>query len=154
MKKILSVLISLLFVVTSLSAVSGFCDFPENICAGVCIGCYSGDCSDDSGYCIISGPSVVQVGDIITVKTIGKDCDIEYEAFVFCDYFEVGDIEAGVSGSPEGCKLDSVLTLRALRPGILGATFNCNDNKLNITIIPKEYPMQQFMKILEKNKNK
>jgi len=39
MKKILAILISLIFVVTSLSAVSGFCDPPENICAGLCLGC-------------------------------------------------------------------------------------------------------------------
>jgi len=149
MKKILAILISLIFVVTSLSAVSGFCDFPENVCAGVCLSCSSGDCPDESGYCIISGPSVVQVGDTITVKTIGKDCNIEYEAFVFCDYFEVVDFEAGTSG----CKLDSLITLRALRPGIVGAAFSCNDNKLHITITPKEYPMQQIMGILDKNKD-
>ena len=153
MKKILAILISLIFVVTSLSAVSGFCDPPANICAGVCLGCYSGDCSDDSGYCIISGPSVVQVGDTITVRVIGKDCNIDYEAFLFCDYFEIEDFEAAVSGTSEGCKLDSIITLRALRPGIVGATFSCNDNKLHITITPKEYPMQQIMGILDKNKN-
>lgn len=152
MKKILAMFISMLFVVATLSSVSGFCDIPDNVCFGVCLSCGAEGCSEE--YCIISGPSSVQVGDTITVTILGKGCDIESEAFLFCDQFEVIDFEAGTEGSSDGCNLKMVFTLRALKPGTLGASFSCNENKLHITITPKEYPMENIMKIIEKNKNK
>ncbi|NMC58776.1 MAG: hypothetical protein GYA51_05230 [Candidatus Methanofastidiosa archaeon] len=152
MKKIFAMFISIVFVVASLSSVSGFCDIPDNVCFGVCLSCSAGGCSER--YCIISGPSSVQVGDTVTVTILGKGCDIESDAFIFCDQFEVIDFEADVIGSSDGCDAKMVFTLRALEPGVLGASFSCNENKLHITITPKEYPMANIMKIIEKNKNK
>jgi len=140
MKKIFAMFISIVFVVASLSSVSGFCDIPDNVCFGVCLSCSAGGCSER--YCIISGPSSVQVGDTVS------------DAFIFCDQFEVIDFEADVIGSSDGCDAKMVFTLRALEPGVLGASFSCNENKLHITITPKEYPMANIMKIIEKNKNK
>ncbi|HNR43599.1 MAG TPA: hypothetical protein PKH80_00390 [Methanofastidiosum sp.] len=56
----------------------------------------------------------------------------------------------------EDCTLynNAVFKCRALEYGYPVAKFQCNEKILNIAVTPKEYPMQQFMNILEKNKNK
>jgi len=117
--------------------------------------CIVSPCSPSISYCNIYGPSVVKVGDIITVEIEALDCNLQSSGFIFCDNFEVISFDYGaIGGTGDGCSTNVVYKLRALSPGVVGATFSCNENKLNITVIPKEYPMQQFMKILEKNKNK
>ena len=155
MKKIIAFLISLLFAVATLSSVSGFCEYSDNVCHGYCLLCIPSTCSSSISYCNIYGPSVVKVGDIITVEVEALDCNLQSSGFIFCDNFEVISFNYGAIGfSGDGCSANVVYKLRALSPGVVGATFSCNENKLNITVIPKKYPMQQFMKILEKNKNK
>ena len=155
MKKIIAFLISLLFAVATLSSVSGFCEYSDNVCHGYCLMCIVSPCSPSISYCNIYGPSVVKVGDIITVEIEALDCNLQSSRFIFCDNFEVISFDLGASGGTgSGCSSIAVYKLRALSPGVVGATFTCNENKLNITVTPKEYPMQQFMKILEKNKDK
>ena len=92
-------------------------------------------------------------GDIITVKVENQVCGFSNIVNIDCDYFELLDFDFESIGVLD-CTVTIVYTLRALRPGTVGATFDCNGNKLNLTVIPKEYPMHQFLKILEKNKNK
>ncbi len=155
MKKIFAILVSLLFAVATLSSVSGFCEAPDNVCHGYCLTCIISPCSSSTSYCNIYGPSLVHVGDIITVEIHGVGCNLQNSGFIFCDNFEVISFDLELTGiSESGCSAIAVYKLKALSPGAVGATFECNENKLNITITPKEYPMQQFMKILEKNKNK
>ena len=155
MKKIIAFLISLLFAVATLSSVSGFCEYSDNVCHGYCLLCIPSTCSSSISYCNIYGPSVVKVGDIITVEIEALDCNLQSSGFIFCDNFEVISFDLELTDiSESGCSAIAVYKLKALSPGVVGATFECNENKLNITITPKEYPMQQFMKILEKNKNK
>ncbi|NPV49621.1 MAG: hypothetical protein HPY60_00280 [Candidatus Methanofastidiosum sp.] len=153
MKKIMAILISLLFAVTTLTSVTGFCEPSDKACYIYCLICNPSPCSPCGSYCNIYGPSLVHVGDIITVEIYGFDCNLQSSAFIFCDNFEVISSDKGSSGGTGcGCGTVQVYKLRALSPGVVGATFTCNENKLNITVTPKEYPMHQFMKILEKNK--
>ncbi|MCC7572647.1 MAG: hypothetical protein KO464_04570 [Candidatus Methanofastidiosum sp.] len=155
MKKIIAVLISLLFV-GSTFGIGAIMAPPLPICGpgeeiNIMIACLD-SCSDPES-CKIYGPTAVQAGDIITVKVENQVCGFFNIANIDCDYFELLDFDFEHIEVSD-CTITIVYTLRALRPGTVGATFDCNGNKLNLTVIPKEYPMHQFLKILEKNKNK
>jgi len=155
MKKIIAVLVSLLFVVSTFG-IGAVMAPPLPICGpgeeiNIMILCLD-SCSDPDS-CKIYGPTAVQAGDIITVKVENQVCGFSNIVNIDCDYFELLDFDFEGIGVLD-CTMTIVYTLRALRPGTVGATFDCNGNKLNLTVIPKEYPMHQFLKILEKNKNK
>ncbi|NYT04032.1 MAG: hypothetical protein GKC00_04920, partial [Candidatus Methanofastidiosa archaeon] len=45
MKKIIAILISLLFAVATLSSVSGFCGYSDNVCHSYCMLCVVSPCS-------------------------------------------------------------------------------------------------------------
>ena len=150
-KPLMAILVSLLFVVSTFGV--GAVMAPP-VCGpggeiNIMIACV--DSCSDPGSCNIYGPTAVQAGDIITVKVENQVCGFFNIVNIDCDYFELLDFDFEHAGD---CTATIVYTLRALRLGTVGATFDCNGNKLNLTVIPKEYPMQQFLKILEKNKNK
>lgn len=155
MKKIIAVLVSLLFVVSTFG-IGAVMAPPLPVCGpgeeiNIMIACV--DSCSDPGSCNIYGPTAVQAGDIITVKVENKVCGFSNIVNIDCDYFELLDFDFYFEHAGD-CTATIVYTLRALSPGVVGATFDCNGNKLNLTVIPKEYPMHQFLKILEKNKNK
>ena len=129
MKKIFAILLSLLFVVSTFGVASVMAPPPP--------------CE-----CQIIGPASVQVGDTfqVVLKTNGGCC------FSF-DF-----------GNPLVKLIDSnhipdanIYTFRVLASGnfLIGACgTDCNNFEYYVTVTPKDYPMDQFMKILEKNKNK
>jgi len=125
MKKIFAILIGLLLFGSVIGVAS--------VTAGG-----SCDCSQVNFFL---SQTTVQVGDTFTITKRG-----------YCEYDEQpypGTLEEMlqfVSGSDEG--IWETVTFRALKPGTITYTSeDCSDVHI-VTIIPKEYPIFSFMKIL------
>jgi len=141
MKKIASILISLLFVASTLGVSSVMAN-------GV-------SCEEN----LILEKTTVQVGDTFTFFL--KDCvciltsSPEYEFKTLDDGrwdFGVAIVEANI---PTDGGLNNIF--QAVSPGTITLRCFCSSTcqkEFTIAVVPKEYPMDQFMKILEKNKNK
>jgi hypothetical protein len=129
MKKIFAILISLLFVASTFGVASVMAPPPP--------------CE-----CQIIGPDYVRVGDTfqVEIKTIGS-CGVGF--LVESPIAKLIEKEI----TPDGY----ILTYEALGVGNIHiASCGPTGDEFNyfVTILPKELPMNQIMKILEKNKNK
>jgi len=125
MKKIFAIIIGFLF----FGSVFGI----ASITAG-------GSCDCDQVNFFLS-QTTVQVGDTFTITKRGY---CEYEEQPYPGTLE--EMLQFVSGSDEG--IWETVTFRALRPGTITFTSeDCSDVHI-VAITSKEYPMQQFMKIL------
>lgn len=145
MKKKTSVIfIGLLLAITSIGSASGGCTYIFYF------SCITTPCDLTSEYCIIKGPSLVRVGDIITVEIKGQACELEGWGFINYEHFEIISTDFAFLGgtSEEGCIANATYTLKALRPGTMSAYFACEENKLYLSITPKQLPMQQIAKIV------
>lgn len=129
-----------------------------------------------------TGPASIHRGDEFTVEILVPACDcsappnpiiaMSYESGVFftytfesnsCGQFQEAFVNLKnvelISANTNTLAIDNTLyhkavfKCKALEYGYPVANFQCNDNILNISITPKEYPMDQIMRILEKNKN-
>lgn len=138
MKKIFAIVISLLFVVSVFGVAQTMAREP---------------CKSE-----IIGPTTVQVGDTFQVKVlfIEGDCCMTYSMGI------KGSIEyvcsKPVCEGPEPIPGGYLFTFKALKPGTYKfISSGCpEDEKVyyTVTVIQKEYPMHQFMKILGFGKKK
>jgi hypothetical protein len=90
-----------------------------------------------------------------------NSCEQFQDVFINLEKVELISGDPGIEDFNLSCNDDNctmynkiVFKCRALEYGYPVARFQCNEKILNIAVTPKEYPMQQFTKILEKNKNK
>lgn len=87
-----------------------------------------------------------------------NSCEQFHDVFINLEKVELisGTSHTEVICNEDNCTLYNreVFKCRALEYGYPVANFQCNEKILNIAVTPKEYPMAQFITILEKNKNK
>lgn len=131
MKKIYATLVSLLFVVS----VSGIASAMAN----------------ESCECQITGPASAHIGDTfqVVIKENGSCCITYLLESPFAKLIDVETIPDGYILTYEALKIG---TEKIANCGTLSS--DCKDVVYYVAILPKVPPMDQIMKILEKNKNK